>query len=141
MRMNAKKYLQQIEKFSCYIEHKKLLLKEISSKLSSVPSFQYSEDKISGGNKKLGFDDYIIKKIELENEINADILRYEQLKNEITNKIHKLDNVLYINILFKHYVQLKDFDEIAKETYHELGYIYNMHIEALKDFSKSCEEM
>lgn len=139
--MNAKKYLQQIEKFSCCIEHKKLLLKEISNKLLSVPSFQYSEDKISGGNKNLGFDEYIIKKIELENEINADVLCLERLKNEITNKIHKLDNPIYINILFKHYVQFKNFDEIAEETYYEIGYIYNMHGKALKAFEKSCEEM
>ena len=141
----AKGYLRQIEKFSYCIEHKKTLLKELSNKILNIPSFQYSEDKVSGGGSGgTGFADDVVRKIELENEINADIIKFECLKNEITNKIHRLDKPIHINILFKRYVENKEFETIADETYYELGYIYNQHGKALQAFAekmKICEEM
>ena len=141
----AKAYLRQIEKCGCRIEHKKQLLKELSNKILNVPSFQYSEDKVSGGGSGgTGFADDVIKKIELENEINADIIKLEYMKNDITNQIHKLDKPIHINILFKRYVENKEFETIADETYYELGYVYNQHGKALQAFAekmKRCEEM
>ena len=138
--MSAKKHLQQIEKFNCCIEHKKQLLKELSSKILSIPSFQYSEDKVSGGGIGSGFAEDVIKKIELENEINVDIIKLEYLKNDITNQIHQLDNPIHINILFKRYVELKTFNKISQEINYSFKQPCRLHKKALSEFEKNVLE-
>ncbi len=138
----ARMYLQKIKDFEARIKGKKALLKELTSNLLDVSSVGFSDEKVSGGLAvPKGFADTIIKKIELENEINADIIRFIGLKNDITNAIYKLDNPVYISILFKKYVEGKDFEKIVEEVHYEPGYVYNMHGQALEAFDKICEEM
>ena len=133
--MNAKRYLQRIEKYGSCIEQKKQQLKELSEKMLSVSAINGGE-KVSGGGK-LDFSENVLRKIELENEINADIVKFERLKNDIIDQIQSMDNAVYISISFKRYVEGKTFEAISEEIHYELGSVYNKHGKALMVFSRN----
>lgn len=130
--MNAKRYLQRIEKYGCCIEQKKQQLKELSEKMLSVSAINAGE-KVSGGGM-FDFSGNVLRKIELENEINADIVRFERLKNDIVDQIQSMDNAVYINLLYKRYVECKRLEVIAVEMNYSYAYIKHTHGYALQNF-------
>ena len=132
-KVNAKRYLQRIEKYGCCIEQKKQQLKELSEKMLSVSAINAGE-KVSGGGM-FDFSENVLRKIELENEINADIVRFERLKNDIVDQIQSMDNAVYINLLYKRYVECKRLEVIAVEMNYSYAYIRELHGWALKEFN------
>jgi hypothetical protein len=130
--LNAKKYLQRIERYQCCIEQKKQQLRALSGKLLSISAVNM-EDKVSGGGSS-DFSENVLRKIELENEINADIVKFERMKNDIVKQIQGLDNAVYIALLYKRYVEGKRLEAISVEMCYSYAYIKHTHGYALKNF-------
>lgn len=57
----------------------------------------------------------VLRMIELEQEINAEIDRVVDEKHEIINQIQALQNPKHIDILYKHYVEFKRLEIVAVE--------------------------
>ena len=63
-----------------------------------------------------------------------DIDRFVDTKRKIINEIYQLDNDLHIKVLYKKYIEFKNFIEIANELERSHQYILNTHGQALKNF-------
>ena len=74
--------------------------------------------------------------IDMENEINTDIDKLVNKRHCIINQINELQNVQYIEILYKRYVEYKDLKKIAKEMEYTYDYIRKIHVKALQNFEK-----
>lgn len=140
--MKAKEYLQQLRKLDTVIQQKKTELANLRETLTSVSSPKISEEKVSGDNLGgAGFEDTIANIDELEQEITWELGKFVALKHKIINEIHTLDNGVYIQLLYKRYIEFKSLEQIAVEVNYSYSHIKKMHGWALLQFGNSIKDI
>lgn len=133
--LSAKRYLEQVKRLDTKINQKMQQLEDLKSMSTSIGGIDYSErvqTSPSGDSLCRSVTNYVA----LEEEIKADLDIFIELKSKIINQIHALDDVKYINLLFKRYVEFKRFEVIAVEMKYSYQYTRNFHIKALREFKK-----
>ena len=134
--MNAKEYLSQATWLDQMIDSKLEQLEALKS-LSIKVTSSFTQEKISGGNiEKSKMESTIVKVIDLENEINADIDRLVDLKKNIQDTINKMEDINQQLLLELRYLSRKGWDEIAALMGYDPRTVYRMHGKALKEFEK-----
>ena len=130
--MKAKEYLSQAYRLD----------KRINSKLDQIASLNELATKctstLSGlpRNPNRGGStvaDAIGNVIDLQVEINRDIDRLVDLKQEITATIKAGGNNEYQTILEKRYLCFQSWEQIAVEMGYDVRHIYRLHQQALSD--------
>ena len=134
--MTAKQYLSRIRILDIKINNKMSELSMLKSKSTSLQAVVINDDKVqtSPALDRLGND--VSDILELEEEIHKEIKTYNDLKHKIINEIHSLNNRLYIEILYKRYVEFKSLEEIAVEMNYSYDRVRHLHGYALMDFDK-----
>lgn len=130
-----KEYLRQLRTAEIKIEQKEEELERLKASLESISTGTDSERVQTTPRDKVSEE--VPQKVDLEEEINADLGALLMLRNKIINEIQSMDNPVYINILYKRYVQYKSLEEIAVEMNYAYGYIKRIHGHALLAFGKS----
>ena len=74
------------------------------------------------------------KYVDLEKEIHEDIERFTELKHKVIGQIHMLDDITYMEILFKKYIEYKTLKDIAVEMKYSYGRTKHIHGFALEAF-------
>lgn len=137
--MTAKEYLQQVfylnKKINRMIREKEAL----QSILYSVGGVS-DEERVQGGSIGNRTENLIAKIDEKERKISGEIDRLVGLKHEITGKIYDLEDESYSDVLFKRYINLEDWGEIAEEMGYTIRHILRLHGEALLVFRKMSLE-
>jgi len=134
--MNAKEYLSQALWLDQMIDSKLEQLATLKSLAMKVTS-SFSKEKICGGNiEKSKMESTIVKVIDLENEINADIDRLVDFKKDIQDTINKMDDINQQLLLELRYLSGKGWDEIAASMGYDPRTVYRIHGKALKEFEK-----
>ncbi len=114
------------------IEPKQEELERLKSSLESISTGTDSERVQTTPRDRLSEEVPIIA--DLEEEINADLGALLMLRNKIINEIQSMDNPVYINILYKRYVQYKSLEEIAVEMNYVYVHTRRLHGLALQAF-------
>lgn len=132
--MKAKQYLEQIKWLDIKINDKISeresywsLATKVTPTLSHAPAGSGVSDKV--GN-------IVAKIVAIDEQINEQIDEFVDLKIKITNEIEQVNDRRYHDLLYKKYVEYKDFAVIAGEMCYEYTSILNMHGKALKAFEK-----
>lgn len=134
--MNAKEYLSQAVWLDRMIDSKLEQLEMLKSLAMKVTS-SFTKEKISGGNiEKSKMESTMVKVIDLEHEINADIDRLVNLKKDIQDTINKMDDINQQLLLELRYLSGKGWDEIAASMGYDPRTVYRIHGKALKEFEK-----
>lgn len=139
--MNAKEYLSQAVWLDRMIDSKLEQLEMLKSLAMKVTS-SFTKEKISGGNiEKSKMESTMVKVIDLEHEINADIDRLVNLKKDIQDTINKMDDINQQLLLELRYLGGKGWDEIAASMGYDPRTVYRIHGKALKEFErmKMCQ--
>lgn len=139
--MNAKEYLSQAIWLDQMIDSKLEQLETLKSLAMKVTS-SFTKEKICGGNiEKSKMESTIVKVIDLENEINADIDRLVDLKKDIQDTINMMDDINQQLLLELRYLSGKGWDEIAASMGYDPRTVYRIHGKALKEFErmKMCQ--
>lgn len=140
--MTAKEYLQQLERADVIIEQKMKEQADLEELSKCVRAIDYSKDRVSSsGTGDAPFVNPVLKIVMLEQEINAEIDKYVDLKRKITGEIQSLQDPQFIKVLFKRYVEYKGFDKIAAELKCSERNVYTIHGQALKDFTEKVLKM
>lgn len=133
--MRAKEYLQQLQRLDTLINQRIKELYNLRVMLTNIGSFDYSKDRVqTSSSGDAPFVKTIGKIVELEEEINREIDNFIDEKHKIINQIQSLKNSKYIDILYKHYVEMKHLEIIAVDMNFSYNYIKHLHGCALKDF-------
>lgn len=136
--MTAKEYLGQLQRLDIIINQKIKELDDLHLKLKSVGSINYSKERIqTSRSNDAPFVKLIEHIMELKEEINKEIDTLVNKKHEIINKIQSLKNGKHIEILYKHYVEFKNFDVISVEMEKSYQYVLELHGHALQDFKRT----
>lgn len=132
--MTAKEYLSDVQRLQTIIEQKQERIKEIRESVSTVRAVRFDLEKVQGGGHTDRIGEAVAKIVDLEKEVESDIVNLMYRQHEITNQIHRVDNLNYMKILFKRYIEGKDFQTIANEISLTYEYVLNLHGKALKAF-------
>lgn len=137
--MKAKEYLSQARLLDQRIN---VRLEQVTSlrNLAAKASSTLSDVAPSGMRNIHRMEDIIMKIIDLENEINADIDDLVDLKREIIAAIHSIRDVEYRTVLELRYLCFKPWEQIAVEMDCGIDNVYKLHQKALKklEVSEKC---
>ena len=129
-----KEYLRQLRTAEIKIEQKEEELERLKASLESISTGTDSERVQTTPRDKVSED--VPQMVDLKREIESDIKALLILKNKIINEIHSMDNPVYIDILYKRYVQYKSLEEIAVEMSYSYTRLRHLHGRALQGFKK-----
>ena len=132
--MTAKEYLNQIRLLDVRIGQRIEELEEMRQRISILTGIDYSKDRIqstpSSGNKQ------IEELVDFENTVLDMIHKETKLKHKVIGEIQELSNPIYVDLLFRRYVECYSFEKIACDMGYAYNYVCTLHGEALKEFGK-----
>lgn len=133
--MKAKDYLKKLEDIDLKTKH---LLEEVDTMKAMATSISAVSDgeRVSSSMSGDKIPNIVAKYVDMENKINKQIDGYIDLRHKIIDEIHSMSNNLYMNILFKRYVEFKSLEEIAVDTGYSYIHIRKQHGYALLEFQK-----
>lgn len=133
-RTRVKEYLGQIKALEIKIRQKKEQLEHMKTMAQAGGAIRYDKDSVVTSVNADKMADDVARYVDLEQEIKADILAYEELKNEIINQIHRLKDQRHIDVLYKRFVQHKVLFRIADEIHYSPEYTKKITANALDAF-------
>ena len=129
--MNAKEYLSQAFRLDQRINSKLdqvAFLRDLANKITT----SYSMDKVEGTRQYNSKEYILVKIIDYENEIDADIDRLVDLKIEITRLIRNVTDVDSQLLLELRYLNFKTWEEIATIMGFTFQWVHTLHKKALR---------
>lgn len=126
--MTAKEYLMQVQKLEYKINRMKLRSEEYERLSHSIAGPNYDREPVSGTrNLDAPFVKWILKKADLDREIESLEEKLVNLKAEIVLTIEKLDSEDYKNVLVMHYINGLPFSDIAESLYVSESTVFRWH--------------
>ena len=131
--MTAKEYLERIGKLERKISAMKMRSAEYDRLSLSIPGPSYGEKIGSNPNRntEAPFLRWIIKKHDLDLEIEKLEKKLKDMQAEALLKIEELDNEDYKNVLVMRYIKGIEWKEISQSLYVSLSTVKRWHSEAI----------
>lgn len=134
MEKSSKKYLRQIRLFDICIKQKEAELAAMRSEIESMSAAVTGERVQTSAKDKMS--EKVSHIVDLENQIIQDKEKFLRMKDRIINEIQSLDNSVYVDILYKRYVEYKQLEEIAVEMNYSYRQVLRLHGFALQEFKR-----
>ena len=133
--MTAKEYLRQIELLNAKISRRQKQIDELHALAegNGSPSLSERVQTSMDGDK---MSDAVSKYVDLESELEEMVCDLMVLKNRIIGEIEELDDVRYVQILEKRYVDCMTFEQIAVDMHMDIRHIFRLHGYALLKFER-----
>lgn len=133
--MDAKEYLKSIRRMDTIIDgmvKERDQLRGMRYKITQT----LNPVKVSGGGTNEGFTGASNRLLDLEEEINREVDRFADLKQEAGDMLKRLEDPKHYEVLHRHYILYESFERIAADmsyTYRNICYI---HGRALQMFQR-----
>lgn len=139
--LSARAYLGQLELIDEQINQDIERLGEMKQSARSTGSFDYSRERVQTSpiGDKLCSD--ISRYVDLDAQINAEIDRFVDAKEQIIKEIRGLHSADYVKVLYKVYVQFKTIKDTAYEIQRSYKYTLDVHKKALKAFEEMYPDL
>lgn len=128
--MTAKEYLSQAWYLDKRIKNKERQLDWLRSHAAYVSPRVTEEAKVPSGTKSR-VEEAVVRIVELEDEINAEIGRLMQLKQDIGIAIRSVNSMECETLLEMRYLTFLGWEDIAMQLDYSHDYIYHLHRKAL----------
>jgi hypothetical protein len=133
--MTTKEYLNQIERLDKMITNKLSEIYQLKIMACSITVSGNSERVQTSGNQdKLGST--IAKIVDLERETDELVDSLVDKRKEILRQIDNMKNIDHYDVLHKHYVERRTFQDIADSENWSIRQVFNIHGRALQEFEK-----
>lgn len=133
--MTTKEYLNQIERLDKMITNKLSEIYQLKIMACSITVSGDSERVQTSGNQdKLGST--IAKIVDLERETDKLVDSLVDKRKEILKQIDNMKNIDHYDVLHKHYVERRTFQDIADSENWSIRQVFNIHGRALQEFEK-----
>ena len=134
MGKSPKEYLRQIRLFDICIRQKEAELAAMRSEIESMSAAVTGERVQTSAKDKMS--EKVSHIVDLEAKIIQDKEKFLRMKDRIINEIQSLDNSVYVDILYKRYVEYKQLEEIAVEMNYSYRQVLRLHGFALQEFKR-----
>lgn len=132
--MTAKEYLKQIELLDIKIRQREDQLSSLRETAGGTAAIRYDKLNVQMSVSPDMMERNILKLMALEEQIFADKVRLESMKNQIVEQIQTLDDRRYVDVLYRRYVCYQKFEQIALDMSYDYDYVRVLHGEALVTF-------
>lgn len=130
--MQAKQYLKQAYRLNELIQCNQQELADLRLLSDSLPGTDYSKDRVqTSPSSDAGFTNIVVKMIELENAINADIETMLSLKLEIRTVINAVQDNEEKLLLKLRYLNFMSWDDVCEEMSVSARTAHRIHSAAL----------
>ena len=132
---NAKEYLGQAYRIDQRINSK---IEQVSALNNmAIKATSTISDMPGSATRNIHrMEDVIVKIIDLQNEINADIDELVDFKAEVMSVIKSIDNLEYQTLLELRYLCFKPWEQIAIELGYSINNVFKMHRKAIELLEK-----
>lgn len=132
--MTSREYLSQIRRLNVQIE---ILFNEIQGlDATGVGGIDYAKDRVqTSSTGEAAFEKTVDRIVEIEDRIMELLDKLREAKDRIVRQIIALEDERYMEVLYKHYVELKSIGRIAHEMHYSYNHIVKLHREALESFN------
>lgn len=135
MEKSSKKYLRQIRLFDICIRQKEAELAAMRSEIENMSAAVTGERVQTSAKDKMS--EKVSHIVDLEAQIIQDKEKFLHMKDRIINEIQSLNNAVYVDILYKRYVEYMRLEEIAVKLNYSYDWARHLHGLALESFRKS----
>lgn len=134
--MDPKEYLKQAAKTEQKI---KFDLEKLEAAKASLHgrAITYDPDGSKTASRKNGMEDAMIRVLDYEEHINAEISALTELRSKIEKEIFAVSDETLRELLTRRYLLYQKWEFIAEEMNYGVRHIYKLHIKALKAFSEA----
>lgn len=135
---NAKEYLGQAYRIDQRINSK---IEQVSALNNmAIKATSTISDMPGSATRNIHrMEDVIVKIIDLQNEINADIDELVDFKAEVMSVIKSIDNLEYQTLLELRYLCFKPWEQIAIELGYSINNVFKMHRKAIELLEKQVK--
>ena len=140
-KLTARRYLEQIQEFDIYINQDLERLEEMKVNACSTGAIDYSKDRVQTSPSGDTLCKQVTNYVAFNDEINAEIDRFSDAKEQIIKQIRGLHNARYSQVLFKVYVQFKSLKVASGEMGMSYQYVRNLHKAALTKFEETYNDL
>ena len=95
-----------------------------------------SDERVQTSTGSGGLEATVLERDRIQKEIDKAMSLYISERQQIIDRIHRTDKEEYIQILYKRYIEGKDFKEIKREMHYEVSYLRKLHVKALNAYNK-----
>lgn len=141
--MKPKEYLRQLRRLDQMIDHKLTVAQMNFETKTGIKGMRYDKDRVQTSLTGDAVLDAIIEKDEVMKKIDEDIDKLNRMRNLIVDQIDRIDNELYREVLFKMYVQWRQYGTLLRvaaamspEHTYSYDHIKHIHGYALKRFGE-----
>lgn len=140
-KLTARQYLEQLQMIDMQINQDIERLDEMKQSALCTGAIDYSRERVqtSPVSDKIGTD--VTRYMIFNDEINAEIDRFVDAKEQIIREIRGLRVKNYIQVLFKVYVQFKSIKVAASEMGMSYQYVREVHKKALEMFEQTYKNL
>jgi hypothetical protein len=138
--ISAKQYLGQLQEFDEVINQNMERLQDMKLQATGSGAIDYSRDRVQTSPAGDALCKSVSSYVDFDAEINSEIDRFAEMKNQIIREIRGLHNVKYMRVLFKVYVQYKNLKLTASEMKMSYNYVLDVHKKALNAFENQYPE-
>lgn len=140
-KISARDYLKQLEILDMQINDDLAELHNMKLSAYSTGGIDYSRERVqtSPVGDKLCSD--VSRYIAFNEQINAEIDRFVDAKEQIIKEIRGLHDKNFIQVLFKIYVQFKTVKVASQEMKKSYSYTVDLHKKALAAFEETYKNL
>lgn len=136
--MSIKEFLNQAFYLDRLIQANKDELERLRSVADSIPSPDLSRERVQGGERSDRIANTVVKIVDLERQIQADIDRCVQARTDIRRVIDAVDKPKLKLILQERYLNFKKWEQIQEVVeVTDLRYLFRLHNIALEEATKN----
>ena len=130
---SAKAELLEVRKLCLKIYQ---LYREKESLLGITRSIK-SDERVQTSASSGRLEATVMERDRIQREIDKTMSIYISKRQQIIDRIHETDKEEYIQVLYKRYIEGKDFEEIKREMHYEVSYLRKLHVKALNAYIKT----
>lgn len=136
--MNSREYLSQIRKLKTRID---ILAQEIHElDTIGVGGIDYARDRVqTSPSAGAAFERNVDMIADKEQHLKELLAELVETRERIVRQITAMEDDRYMNVLYKHYVELKSIGRVAYEMHYSYNHIIKLHAQALDAFEEDVE--
>lgn len=139
--LSAREYLGQLQELYTNINQDLERLDDMKTNACSTGGIDYSAERVQTSPSGDSLCKAVTNYVTFNDEINAEIDRFSDAKEQIIKQIRGLHNNYFNQILFKVYVQFKTVKQASKEMKKSYNYTVELHNKALAAFEETYKNL